>query len=154
MKKIEWELLIIQIMFNWWKRPELFSKEFRMALWKIEEEGIISPVISISCEYKATTTFADQVSIEISVKSVKLSKLSFLYRMVNQDCILVCTTVSEHSFLSKEGSFVNLKKWFPCILCFVKRTINFRIKKKIKMIFFFILQEVFDKYLNFHHQRR
>lgn len=72
-----------------------------MALWKIEEEGIISPVISISCEYKATTTFADQVSIEISVKSVKLSKLSFLYRMVNQDCILVCTTVSEHSFLSK-----------------------------------------------------
>ena len=73
-----------------------------MALWKIEEEGIISPVISISCEYKAITTFADQVSIEISVKSVKLSKLSFLYRMVNQDCILVCTTVSEHSFLSKE----------------------------------------------------
>ena len=79
-----------------------------MALWKIEEEGIISPVISISCEYKAITTFADQVSIEISVKSVKLSKLSFLYRMVNQDCILVCTTVSEHSFLSKEASFVNL----------------------------------------------
>ena len=53
MKQIEWELLIIQIMFNGWKRPELFSKEFRMALWKIEEEGIISPVISISCEYKA-----------------------------------------------------------------------------------------------------
>lgn len=120
---------------------------------KIEEEGIISPVISISCEYKAITTFADQVSIEISVKSVKLSKLSFLYRMVNQDCILVCTTVSEHSFLSKEASFVNLKM-ISCILCFVKRTINFRIKKKIILIFFFILQEVFDKYLNFHHQRR
>ena len=32
MKQIEWELLIIQIMFNGWKRPELFSKEFRMAL--------------------------------------------------------------------------------------------------------------------------
>ena len=72
--------------------------------------------------------------------------------MVNQDCILVCTTVSEHSFLSKEASFVNLKNDFP--VCFVKRTINFRIKKKIILIFFFILQEVFDKYLNFHHQRR
>ena len=32
MKQIEWKLLIIQIMFNGWKRPELFSKEFRMAL--------------------------------------------------------------------------------------------------------------------------
>lgn len=119
-----WELLIIQIMFNWWKRPELFSKEFRMALWKIEEEGIISPVISISCEYKAITTFADQVSIEISVKSVKLSKLSFLYRMVNQDCILVCTTVSEHSFLSKEASFVNLKNDFPVFFALSKEQLT------------------------------
>lgn len=32
MKQIEWKLLIIQIMFNGWKRPELFSKEFSMAL--------------------------------------------------------------------------------------------------------------------------
>ena len=124
MKQIEWKLLIIQIMFNGWKRPELFSKEFRMALWKIEEEGIISPVIFISCEYKATTTFADQVSIEISVKSVKLSKLSFLYRMVNQDCILVCITDSEHSFLSKEVSFVNLKNDFPVFFALSKEQLT------------------------------
>ena len=95
-----------------------------MALWKIEEEGIISPVISISCEYKAITTFADQVSIEISVKSVKLSKLSFLYRMVNQDCILVCTTVSEHSFLSKEARFVNLKNDFPVFFALSKEQLT------------------------------
>ena len=36
MKQIEWELLIIQIMFNGWKRPELFSKEFRMAYEKLK----------------------------------------------------------------------------------------------------------------------
>ena len=30
--------------------------------------------------------------------------------MVNQNGILVCTAVSEHSFLSKDGSFVNLKR--------------------------------------------
>ena len=95
-----------------------------MALWKIEEEGIISPVISISCEYKAITTFADQVSIEISVKSVKLSKLSFLYRMVNQDCILVCTTVSEHSFLSNEASFVNLKNYFAVFFALSKEQLT------------------------------
>ena len=95
-----------------------------MALWKIEEEGIISPVIFISCEYKATTTFADQVSIEISVKSVKLSKLSFLYRMVNQDRILVCTTVSEHRFLSKEDSFVNLKNDFPVFFALSKEQLT------------------------------
>ena len=30
--------------------------------------------------------------------------------MVNQNGILVCTAVSEHSFLSKDGGFVNLKR--------------------------------------------
>lgn len=84
------------------KGQNFFLKNLGWPYEKIEEEGIISPVISISCEYKAKTTFADQVSIEISVKSVKLSKLSFLYRIVNQDGILVCTTVSEHSFCLKK----------------------------------------------------
>lgn len=74
--------------------------------------------------------------------------------MVNQGCILVCTTVSEHSFLSKEASFVNLKNDFPVFFALSKEQLTFRIKKKIILIFFFILQEVFDKYLNFHHQRR
>ena len=101
-----------------------FLREIGWPYEKIEEEGIISPVISISCEYKAITTFADQVSIEISVKSVKLSKLSFLYRMVNQDCILVCTTVSEHSFLSKEASFVNLKNDFPVFFALSKEQLT------------------------------
>ena len=95
-----------------------------MALWKIEEEGIISPVISISCEYKAITTFADQVSIEISVKSVKLSKLSFLYRMVNQDCLLGCTPDSEHSNWSKEASFVNLQNDFPVFFALSKEQLT------------------------------
>lgn len=81
------------------KGQDFFLRNLGWPYEKIEEEGIISPVISISCEYKATTTFADQVSIEISVKSVKLS---FLYRIVNQDGILVCTTISEHSFCLKK----------------------------------------------------
>ena len=58
------------------------------------------------------------------LKSVKLSKLSFLYRMVNQDCILVCTTVSEHSFLSKEASFVNLKNDFPVFFALSKEQLT------------------------------
>ena len=55
-------------------------------------------------------TFADVISIEINVKRVKSAKLTFVYNMVNQNGILVCTAVSEHSFLSKDGGFVNLKR--------------------------------------------
>ena len=48
--------------------------------------------------------------------------------MVNQDCILVCTTVSEHSFLSKEASFVNLKNDFPVFFALSKEQLIFIIK--------------------------
>ena len=87
-----------------------FLREIGWPYEKIEEEGIISPVTSISCDYKATSTFADVISIEINVKRVKSAKLTFVYNMVNQNGILVCTAVSEHSFLSQDGGFVNLKR--------------------------------------------
>ena len=40
--------------------------------------------------------------------------------MLNQDGVLVCTGLSEHSFLSKEGSFVNLKNDYPAFFKFLK----------------------------------
>ena len=90
-----------------------FLREIGWPYERIEEEGIISPVTSLSCEYKATSTFADEISIEITVKGVKSARLSFEYRMLNQDGTIVCTAVSEHSFMSKEGKFVNLKRDYP-----------------------------------------
>ncbi len=97
-----------------------FLREIGWPYEKIEEEGIISPVTSISCDYKATSTFADQISIEINVKSVKSAKLSFVYHMVNQNGVLVCTAASEHSFLSKDGGFVNLKRDYPSFFNLLK----------------------------------
>ncbi|MBM7642701.1 acyl-CoA thioesterase [Streptococcus loxodontisalivarius] len=90
-----------------------FLREIGWSYDKIEEAGIISPVTQISCDYKATTTFADEIEIAISVLSVKAARLSFSYVMIKQDGSQVCTAQSEHSFLDKEGRFVNLKKQAP-----------------------------------------
>ena len=97
-----------------------FLREIGWPYEKIEEEGIISHVTSISCDYKATSTFADEISIEIIVKSVKSARLSFVYHMVNQNGVLVCTAASEHSFLSKDGGFVNLKRDYPSFFNLLK----------------------------------
>ena len=66
-----------------------FLREIGWPYEKIEEEGIISPVTSISCDYKATSTFADEISIEINVKSVKSAKLSFVYYMVKSKMVFL-----------------------------------------------------------------
>ena len=98
----------------------LFLREIGWPYERIEEEGIVSPVTSLSCEYKATSTFADEISIEITVKGVKSARLSFEYRMLNQDGTIVCTAVSEHSFMSKGGKFVNLKLDYPIFFDLLK----------------------------------
>ena len=38
---------------------------------KLEEEGIISPVIAVECKYMQSTTFGDTVDIEVTVKEFK-----------------------------------------------------------------------------------
>ena len=81
---------------------------------KLEEEGIISPVIGIECEYKASTTFSDEVEIDVKVKEFKGVKLIIEYKMINKktkDLVLIGT--SKHCFLSKENKPIILKKDFP-----------------------------------------
>ncbi|MGT2929356.1 acyl-CoA thioesterase [Streptococcus dentasini] len=80
---------------------------------KLEADGIISPVTAVDCRYKATSTFADNIAIAISVSMLKGAKLGFDYTMTNQNGQLVCQAHSEHSFIGADGHFVALKKVYP-----------------------------------------
>lgn len=81
---------------------------------KMEDEGIVSPVVSVSCSYKRSTTFADEIEIRVRIKEFKGIKLIVEYEMINlKDNSLVCTAQSEHCFLNSENKPVNLKKLNP-----------------------------------------
>ncbi|WP_165329329.1 acyl-CoA thioesterase [Streptococcus tangpeifui] len=90
-----------------------FLDEVGLPYDKLEADGIISPVTAVDCHYKATSTFADVIAIDISVSTLKGAKLGFDYVMTNQNGQLVCQAHSEHSFLDKTGRFVALKKVYP-----------------------------------------
>lgn len=47
-----------------------FLKDIGWDYAKLEEMGIISPVIDVQCQYKNTTTFADKVLSETAVKNL------------------------------------------------------------------------------------
>ncbi|MDO4467832.1 MAG: acyl-CoA thioesterase [Bacillota bacterium] len=80
---------------------------------KFEEEGIISPITSIHCDYKKTTTFMDKVFIEVSVGSFKGVKLILNYKMTNENGELVCTGSSESCFLNNDEKIVNMRREYP-----------------------------------------
>ena len=81
---------------------------------KLEEDGIISPVIGVECDFKTSTTFDDAVEIDVEVESFKGVKLTISYTMtkVGSD-ELVAVGKTRHCFVNEEGKPVILKKVFP-----------------------------------------
>ena len=79
---------------------------------KIEEEGIISPVIRVEYSYRKTTTFADVISIKVEVDKLSPVKLCLQYELTcNGE---VCGIgKSEHCFLNQEGRPVIVEKEKP-----------------------------------------
>lgn len=80
---------------------------------KLEASGVVSPVLSVTCDYKKITSFADRIRIRVSVKEFKGVKLHLAYEMWNEDDKVVCLGTSSHAFLSADGKPIRLKQEQP-----------------------------------------
>ena len=89
---------------------------------KMEEIGIISPVLSVQCEYKNMVHFDDTVLIEVDIKQYNGIKLTVTYRMTNETTGQMCTLgESSHCFLNREGQILSLRKSCPeCDAAFLR----------------------------------
>lgn len=91
-----------------------FMEQIGWGYDKMEDCGIISPVIGISCEYRKTTAFNDRIRIELEVAGYNGVKLTLKYVMKNiYTEEVVAVGESKHCFLSEEGTPVALRKQFP-----------------------------------------
>lgn len=90
-----------------------FLREIGWDFVKLEEMGIISPVIEVQCKYKNTTTFEEEIFIDVSVQEYKGVKLYIAYTMRNAEGAVVCEGVSGHAFLDREGRPIRMKKQYP-----------------------------------------
>ena len=89
-----------------------FLDQLGWSFIKLEQEGIVSPVMSLECVYKKTTTFPDVVSVEVSIEKLSAVKLTFAYVFrVGED--VVFTGKSSHCFLDAKGAPVILEKRYP-----------------------------------------
>lgn len=80
---------------------------------KLEAEGLISPVTSIECKYRKSTTFSDIVQIRVDVNEFKGAVLKLSYTMTNQESQVVFEGCSEHCFMSTEGKLIRLREEYP-----------------------------------------
>lgn len=80
---------------------------------KMEAAGIVSPVVSLSCNYRKTTTFKDEIAVEVTVAKVTPLKTTLSYTMT-VDGHVVFTGESVHCFL-ENGRPVNIAERFPAL---------------------------------------
>ena len=69
---------------------------------KIETQGILLPVLSLSIEFKHPLYFDDHIQIEICLDFDPISTVDFSYQIFNQDKVLCTTTKTRLAFVNAE----------------------------------------------------
>ncbi len=90
-----------------------FMEQIGFPYRRMEDAGVVSPVKSLSCEYRKPCTFGDEIAVSVSVESFNSVVLAIRYEMRNQLGDTVCTARSEHVFLDRDGHFVRMKRVMP-----------------------------------------
>ena len=88
--------------------------QFGISYRDMEEQGVISPVVSVSCQYKSMVHFDDTVKIQVKVLKYNGVRLDLEYEMTDNDSGELRTKgTSTHCFLDKEGHVISLKHDHP-----------------------------------------
>lgn len=92
----------------WW------MSEIGIDYKKMEELGIISPVLEVSCKYKSMVRFGETVLIEPTIEKYNGVTLELSYRITDKESgELRVTASSKHCFLDSNKAIVSLKKSYP-----------------------------------------
>ena len=67
---------------------------------KLETQGILLPVLSLSTEFKHPLYFEDQIKIEICLDHDPASIIDFSYKIFNQDNVLCTTAKTRLAFVN------------------------------------------------------
>ena len=85
-----------------------------MSYRSVEDAGIISPVLGVSCDYKKMVHYDDRVTIHSWLKEYSGVRFTVGYEMrICGDDAVCFSGESRHCFLTKEGKPTSLKRMKP-----------------------------------------
>lgn len=90
-----------------------FMDQMGFSYFKMEELGVISPVLGINVEYKSSVRFDDNIVIYVKILEYNGVRMTIGYEIYNSDStILYAKAESKHCFM-KDNKIVSLKKALP-----------------------------------------
>lgn len=83
---------------------------------KVEDAGIISPVMGVECNYKSMTRYPERIVIEVKITKFNGIKYEISYVMRDEkNGEIKAEGVSRHCFLKKDGHPCSVKKDLPVL---------------------------------------
>lgn len=80
----------------------------------VEAEGVISPVVGLTADYKHPSVFGDRIRVYVTCTKFNGIRLEYAYRAVRDDGQLVMTGTSKHCFQQADSPRpVNMAKLWP-----------------------------------------
>ena len=91
-----------------------FMNQVNAPYAKMEEDGIIVPVLSVECDYQSMTHFEDIVEIFTWVEQFNGIRMKFSYEIRDKKTGQIRVTgKTSHCFLDREYQLMSIKKKFP-----------------------------------------
>lgn len=99
---------------RWFEEARIdYMNKIGLTYKKMEDEGIISPVLEVNCQYLNMMYFDDLATIKVSVTDYTGVRFAFKYEIYNQNNKLCTTGTSRHCFMTRDGRPVSLKRAKP-----------------------------------------
>lgn len=97
---------------HWFEEARVdMMEQMGMGYAQMEEQGIISPVLSIHSEYKTMARFGETVRILVHLKEYNGIRMTLEYTVIDKESGQVrCVGESRHCFLTRDGKPVSLKR--------------------------------------------
>lgn len=81
---------------------------------KLEEMGLMMPVLHAECQYKAPLKFGDPFSVVMTIGEMTGVRMSISYRLYGADGkTLHATGLTKHAFVNMSMKPIRLKRSFP-----------------------------------------
>lgn len=94
-----------------------FMEQLGYPYERLEREGIMSPVIAISCEYKKPVRYRDTIAIDVHLVSMSKFRCAFRYEVRDAGTgERRAVGSSQHCYLDEKGGIVNMEKANPAFL--------------------------------------
>lgn len=104
-----------------------FIRKLGLPYSKVEEMGVMLPLIELKCNYKGVAKYEDEVIIKTLVREMTGARITFgyeVYKKENNGNLLINTGETMHAWTSTELKPVNLKKFRPEIFDILSTAIN------------------------------